>query len=863
MGNITSVNDVVLRYGYKKEELVGKSFLEFVPFVPEKRRPILDKHVASVTSGKIAQGEMEFNTPKGRLTMWFRASPMEKRGEIVGFQIILVDITKRKKAEETLKESERKLRDIIDTSPDGIVWVDTTGKIMLVNKKGFEITGFSEKDLVGKNFMDVEALTQESKERILESFMKRIEGIDTPPYEVGLVTKNGEVLPFELSASPIFEGDKIVGIQAVFRDLRERKRVEEELRDSEEKFRNLFKSMQEPVSIYVGKEGRLIEYNEAFKKMFGYTDEELKDKSLLNFAHPDNRATALERYRTKYPEEKLPITYETRVVNKKGETIHIEITAGPYKKAGRTIGVEVIHRDITERKKMEEELRDSEEKFRNLFEGIRDPVGVFVGREGRLIEYNEAFKKMSGYTDEELKDKIFLDFVHPDDQALVLERYKTKYSEDELPLVYEIRAVNKKGEIIPLEISVSTYKVKGKVVGIEIIHRDITERKQMEEELRESEERLRTLYESVPDALAVYVGREGRLIEYNKAFKKAFRYPDEDLKDKIFLDFVHPDDRALVLEKYRTEYSEDELPLVYEIRAVNKKGEIFPIEISVGPYRKKGRVIGINVMHRDITERKEMERKLQEYAEHLEDMVDERTKELRESQERLIKSERLVAIGQLATMVGHDLRNPLSAIQNASYYLKMKLAASKDEKIKKMFGIIDNEINYANNIVKDLLDFSRVKKSDLKKVNLISSIQEAIAQLKFPENVTLTTKFTEVPAIEADPDQLRRVFQNIALNGAQAMPDGGELTVSTRKDGDFVEATFTDTGVGIPEENMEKLFTPLFTTKAQGVGLGLAICKNLVESHNGRIEVKSKVGEGSTFTVKLPIHQTEGGEKQT
>jgi two-component system cell cycle sensor histidine kinase/response regulator CckA len=726
MGNITSVNDVVLNYGYKKEDLIGKSYLGFIPSVPEKQRSILDKHVASIMSGKKAQGEMEFSTPKGRLTMWFRASPMTKGGEIVGFQIILVDITERKKAEETLKDSERKLRDIIDNSPDGIVWVDTTGKITLVNKKGFEITGFSEKELIGKNFMDVKALTEESKEKILESFMKRIEGIDTPPYEVELVTKNGEALPFELSASPIYEEDKIVGVQAVFRDLRERKKTEEKLRESEERLRDLYESVPDALAVYVGKEGHLIDYNKAFKKSYGYTDDELKDKAFLDFVHPDDRPLVLERYRTEYSEEDFPLVYEVRAVNKKGESFPIEISVGPYKQKGRVIGINVMHRDITERKAMEANLRESEERFRNLFESIQDPVGIFVGREGRLIDYNNAFKKLAGYTDEELKNKIFLDFVHPDDQALVLERYQTKYSEKDLPLVYEIRAVNKKGEIIP-------------------------------------------------------------------------------------------------------------------------------IEISVSPYKKKGKVIGIEIIHRNITERKKMERKLQEYAEHLEDMVEKRTKALRESQERLLKAERMAAIGQLATMVGHDLRNPLAAIQNASYYLKMKLAVSKDEKIKKMLAVIDNEINYANNIVKDLLDFSRVKKPELKKVDIISSIQDAVAQLKFPENITLITKFSEVPIIEADPDQLRRVFQNIALNGAQAMPDGGKLTVSTRKNGNFIEVTFRDTGAGIPEENMSKLFTPLFTTKAQGVGLGLPICKNLVECHNGRIEVKSKVGEGSTFTVKLPI----------
>ena len=853
------MNNVVLSYGYKKEDVIGKSLLEFIP---EKHWQMISEHVADLAEGKSTQGEVELNTKKGTVIAEFRSSPLKKRGKIVGFQSIVRDITERKKAEKALEESEQKLRDFVDTSPDAIVWIDTTGEITLVNRKVLEVTGFPEKHFIGRNFMDVKAVTQKSKMKILEKLMERLEGVDIPPYEVEVVTKNGEVLPFELSASPIFEEDKIVGIQSIWRDLRERKRAEEQLRESEERLRQLIEFA--PDAIYINDlDGNFVDGNKQAENMIGYKKEELIGKSMLEVGLVSEKSLLkIMEDIEKNLRGQISGPTEFELIRKDGSTVVVEASSIPVKKEGKTevIG---IARDITERKKMEEKLRESEERFRNLYESIQDPVSIYVGREGHLIEYNKAFKKLSGYTDEELKDKIFLDFVHPDDHALVLERYGKKYSEDELPFVYEIRAVNKKGEIIPLEISVSTYRKKGRVIGIEVIHRDITNRKQIEDKLRESEERLRNLYESIPDALAVYVGKGGYLIDYNKVFKKRYGYTDEELKDKIFLDFVHPDCHAMLIEEYRRKHSEEELPFICEIDGITKKGESIPIEISAGPYRKKGRVIGIEVIHRDIKERKAMERKLQEYTEHLEEMVDERTRELKKSQDRLIKSERLAAIGELATMVGHDLRNPLASLQNASYYLKMKLGASKDEKMKKMFEIIDKEIKYANNIIKDLLDFSRVKKPALKKVDLISSIQDAIAQLKFPENVTLTTKFSEVPAIEADPDQLRRIFQNITLNGAQAMPDGGELTVSTRKNGNFVEAAFTDTGVGIPAKNMEKLFTPLFTTKAQGVGLGLSICKNIVELHNGRIEVKSKVGKGTTFTVKLPIHQTKGCEKQT
>jgi len=272
-----------------------------------------------------------------------------------------------------------------------------------------------------------------------------------------------------------------------------RKRVEKMLRESEQRFRNLYECIPGSVAVYVGKKGHLVEYNKAFRKWTGYTDEELKDKTYLDFVHPDEQALAQKNYQTKRPEEEYPLVYETKLVAKDGNLVPTQLSAAPYKLEGKIIGTEVVNIDITKRKQAEQELKESEERFRNLYESIQDPVGIFVGREGLLIDYNKAFKKLCGYTDEELKNKIFLEFIHPDDQALVLEKYRTEYSEEDLPLVYEIRGVNKKGEAIPLEISVSTYKKGGRIIGILVIHRDITERKKAQEERKKMEEKLRVV----------------------------------------------------------------------------------------------------------------------------------------------------------------------------------------------------------------------------------------------------------------------------------------------------------------------------------------------------------------------------------
>ncbi len=238
-------------------------------------------------------------------------------------------------------------------------------------------------------------------------------------------------------------------------------------------------------------------------------------------------------------------------------------------------------------------------------------------------------------------------------------------------------------------------------------------------------------------------------------------------------------------------------------------------------------------------------------------------RDLSQAQEQLVRSQRLAAIGQLAGSVSHELRNPLSVLRSSSYYLRTQLPDA-DPKIAKHLNIIEQEIASANKIITDLLDFSRTKPPTLQHTYLNYLIEEALSRIEVPSTVTVKLELREgLPALKADTFQLEQVLGNLLTNAIQAMPEGGTLTVGTdRLDGRLI-ATVRDTGAGIQPENLEQVFEPLFTTKARGIGLGLAVCKTLIENHGGTISVESAVGEGTTFTLSLPLTATRPDAGQT
>jgi signal transduction histidine kinase len=240
-------------------------------------------------------------------------------------------------------------------------------------------------------------------------------------------------------------------------------------------------------------------------------------------------------------------------------------------------------------------------------------------------------------------------------------------------------------------------------------------------------------------------------------------------------------------------------------------------------------------------------------------LVDVRTKELVDAQARLVKSERLAAIGELAGMVAHDLRNPLAGVKNAAYFLRKKNSVVLDESGRLMLSTIDRSVDHADKIIGDLLEYSRDVKLNVSEQNPKALVCIALQSLNIPDSVKVVDNTEETPLVMVDVVKMQRVFSNLVKNAVEAMPSGGVLEIGSRVNGGSVEFVFSDTGVGIPQEIADRLFAPLVTTKAQGMGFGLAICKRFVEAHSGEIAVKSMPDLGTTFTVSIPLASNAGG----
>jgi PAS domain S-box-containing protein len=502
---------------------------------------------------------------------------------------------------------------------------------------------------------------------------------------------------------------------------------------------------------------------------------------------------------------------------------------------------------------------------------------ILTDDKARVSFWNMAAERMFGYENVEVTGKKLSELVIP--QSLlkhvqgVLGRVTKTGQEMPRGVKIETTVLRKNGTAFPAELSISGLQIKGSLYALCTV-REITEQREKEKALRDSEEKYRVfahelkgmekeLFENrtklqnilaaSSDAITI-TDLDGNITECNQTTLDLYGCSSkEELVGKSGFALIAKKDRIVTIENVQKALRQVPAPKL-EYTILSKDGHEFAAELSLRVLKdQSGKPNGFVAITKDITPRKEMEKKLEDYSRHLEQLFEERAGWLKEAQEQLLKSERLAAIGELATMVGHDLRNPLQSMRNATSYLKISSGAKCSDEMKEMFEIIEKNIEYSNKIVNDLLDYSREIRLELTETTPKQMIMEAMSLVKVPENIRVLDTTRNEPKMTVDVQKLERVFINMIKNAFDAMPQGGTLTVRSREAEGNLEFAFSDTGMGMPKETLQKICTPLFTTKAKGMCFGLPICKRIVEAHRGAIRAESTVGKGSTFTIMIPI----------
>jgi PAS domain S-box-containing protein len=545
-----------------------------------------------------------------------------------------------------------------------------------------------------------------------------------------------------------------------------------------------------------------------------------------------------------------------------------------------------------------EALEASEARHQSLVETL--PEGIIVQRQGRVLYANPAAANIAGAAHPaDLTGRSPADLAAPEIRVRMQERIQQALQGTASPKE-EGKFLRLDGKTVDVQVSVLPVSYDGQPASLAVIE-DITARKQAEEQVRKLAGHWQTAYT---------IGKEiNASLEIETVFQTLYHHlqgllPCEDFVISLYDETTNTMGGNYIMENGvrvpAHTYSADHglggsivhsgqpvlLNSAQEVAASGIRFEPYgsgPQTVSVlaVPLLLKDKALGIlsaqsyheNAYTRDDLELMEMIagrvadaienarlfRQVQDYHQHLEQLVEERTNQLHAARQQLVRDEKLAVLGQLAGSVGHELRNPLGVINTSIYYLKM-VQPDVNEKIKEYHDRIEQQVHLSDKIISDLLEFARGVNADRKPVAVSELVETTLK--RFPASAAVQVNLdlpADLPQVFADPRQMEEILGNLVTNACQAMPEGGKLSVISERfsvdGGAWVRIAVKDTGTGITPENMQKLFEPLFTTKLKGIGLGLTVCKKLAEANGGRIEVESQVGQGSTFTLILPVFQ--------
>jgi PAS domain S-box-containing protein len=649
----------------------------------------------------------------------------------------------------------------------------------------------------------------------------------------------------------------------------QRKRVEGVLRESEAKYRTLFESSIEGIAITKG--NRILAANRALLDTFGFTAlEEFTREPLLNYVAPEHGKSIQHRLKKREKGEPLGPRLECSVVRKDGVIRDLEISTTEVLIRGEKHMLSTFH-DITERKRAEVALQESEEKFRSLAE--ESPNMIFINKTGKVVYVNEKCEEIMGYAREEFysPDFDFLTLIAPEFRESVETNFSRHEKGGEVA-PFEYALITRQGKRIEAILNTKLIKYGGESVILGIVT-DITERKRAEEALRESEEKYRTFFNTSPDGIAITT-LDGKILDANQAYQNMLGYTLEELKELNYQQFTptkwHEAEakqiKAFMIAGYGT----------FEKEYIRKDGTIFPVSLTAWLIRdKQGNPSKIGAFFKDITDPKRAEEKLKDYTRQIEEKNLElkiKNLELTATRAQLVQKEKLRALGQMASGLAHNFNNLLAIILGRAQLLQRK---AKDLEIEKGLKSIERAAVDASSTIRRIQDFTRVRKDqEFGWVDIDGVIDDVLALTKhqwkdqaLADGVNIKLEVQKdrrrLAPVAGDESELREAFASIVLNAVDAMPEGGKIVIRTRTNRKSVSVYFIDSGIGIPAEARQKIFDPFFTTKGvRSTGLGLSVAYGIIQRHQGDIQIESKPGEGTTVIVRLPVSEILGKEER-
>ncbi|WP_022669292.1 PAS domain-containing sensor histidine kinase [Desulfospira joergensenii] len=525
---------------------------------------------------------------------------------------------------------------------------------------------------------------------------------------------------------------------------------------------------------------------------------------------------------------------------------HFSVTELPVHNQDGTRSKLSIYRDITRRKEQEARFISSRESYQRLFNHVG--CGVFISsRKGRFLDVNPALLKILGYQnkDEFLSLDLATDvYLKPSDRKTYMEIIEDKGQ----VIDYEVRWRHRDGRILHILLTSNVrYDTHGDILGYEGIVVDQTRRKEHANMIKEAHDFLDRIISSSPNAIMT-MDMNGIIKLWNQGAEEIFGYTAEQVMDKMGIHEIFSKELSKTLmnmvrdEKFGGRGRLKSYPLNFK----RQDGDLVEGSLSAGLiYDDEGRELATVATVVDLKERLEMERELSEARQHL------------------LQSEKLAAMGRLTSQIAHELNNPLFGIMNTLELMKTEI--SPQNKRRKLLDMSLSETMRLADMLKKMLSFSKPdeeKRSEID-INVILDELMLLYEKRFRENsVKVSLDLDKNPGtIMASRDQLRQVFINMFSNAMYAMPEGGNLEISTRGNGSMLHIVVKDTGTGIAPENIEKVFDSFFTTKkesVQGVGLGLSVCYGFIKDHGGDIQVESREGEWTRFTIKLPLMEKSG-----